>query len=343
MPRINCTLILASLMLWPSLLVAQDFAVTGKVCPADTTEYPLANSKRCDPEQRESNACDKKYKAPSQEWQACYDAISSCRDRVIQYNTKVSAYNRWMGECRGPKKAADRPLEATPLPSNSSSELDQRLKAAQAPPIARSQGVDEPNELDKRLNAAHGADVDSEAAARQRRNTLVRAEQADNARAQSVRSQLSAQCTEEGNRCMSRCGGGNSAAASRRRAVCSEDCAAAADYCVASTNNDSSAIVIARARVERSNAAIEAYNSDVRSGMYSTSQTAGDDDAAITFLENFVGAFGAAMGTNSSRGYGSTYVAPSSSGRQSGEATRETSRPSGKCAPFRTADGKSWC
>jgi hypothetical protein len=64
----------------------------------------------CDPDFATSHACDAKYNAPSSAWQACYRAISECRNRNDALNKRISEYNNRYQRCHRPSSSCDQSL-----------------------------------------------------------------------------------------------------------------------------------------------------------------------------------------------------------------------------------------
>lgn len=107
-------------------------------CPSDLSTYTRINeNERCNPSNRNSDACDHRFTAPSKPWQACYAEISACRKRVQDENSKIQAYNSFIYKCRGDanRKAESSP-SGTPDPA-SSAEPDRTPISDDEPASAR--------------------------------------------------------------------------------------------------------------------------------------------------------------------------------------------------------------
>lgn len=114
---------------------AQDLSIVGRICPADLATYAPVDGRQCDPDMRNSQACDRNYKAPSDAWNACYAEISACHDKVTETNSKIASYNSWVNQCQDAdrkRQSGNQSLPTKPAPQGApSDDLSERLKQAQ--------------------------------------------------------------------------------------------------------------------------------------------------------------------------------------------------------------------
>jgi hypothetical protein len=91
--------ILAFMAISIAIARGQNFTLIGKQCPADLSTYrPIDGNELCDPHGRNIKACNDNYEGMA--WQACYQRVIDCRDRVVEQNRKIAEYNNWMGTCQ---------------------------------------------------------------------------------------------------------------------------------------------------------------------------------------------------------------------------------------------------
>ncbi|TPI85480.1 hypothetical protein [Mesorhizobium sp. B2-8-9] len=74
--------------------------VANNVCNADMPTYDRISAAECFRDGQAARDCDAKFKAPSKEWQACYDKIMQCSKAIDEQNKVISAYNQHVYSCR---------------------------------------------------------------------------------------------------------------------------------------------------------------------------------------------------------------------------------------------------
>jgi hypothetical protein len=104
--------------------------LAAKQCPA--AEIAIINGNdRCNPNGRESKACDQRFPAASAAWQNCYYGIEQCRKQVSEDNDVIYKSNEAFRQCHRSDAASSKtlPMGGKGVPA---SDLAGRLAAQQA-------------------------------------------------------------------------------------------------------------------------------------------------------------------------------------------------------------------
>jgi hypothetical protein len=124
--------ILAFMAISIAIARGQNFTLIGKQCPADLSTYrPIDGNELCDPHGRNIKACNDNYEGMA--WQACYQRVIDCRDRVVEQNRKIAEYNNWMGPCQAERDKGNTATDvarAVPPSPNSGDPVQLQAKTA---------------------------------------------------------------------------------------------------------------------------------------------------------------------------------------------------------------------